>query len=51
MVKDKKNGQCFRADKLIEYHCGMMLDLKRFTKEEMENLERIMNEASSMMPE
>ncbi len=51
MVKDLKNGQCHRADKLIEDHCEKLLAKKGIKPEEKEKVERIMHEAGSMKPE
>jgi glycyl-tRNA synthetase (class II) len=51
MVKDKKNGQCHRADKLIEDHCEKLLAKKGIKQEEKEKIERILHDAGSMKPE
>lgn len=51
MVKDTKNGQCHRADKLIEEHCEKLLSKKGIKNEEKERIEHIMHDAGSMKPE
>lgn len=51
MVKDMKNGQCHRADKLIEEHCEKQLQKKGIKEEEKEKLHRIIADAGSMGPE
>lgn len=44
MVKDMKNGQCHRVDKLIEEHCEKLLK-KNLKAEEKEKITKIMHEA------
>jgi glycyl-tRNA synthetase len=51
MVKDMKNGQCHRADKLIEEFCEKQLQKKGIKEEEKEKLHRIIGDAGSMNQE
>jgi len=49
MVKDVKNGQCHRADKLIEEHCEKLLAKKNTKPEEKERLQIIIADAGAML--
>mmetsp|Transcript_39638 Transcript_39638/g.39220 ORF Transcript_39638/g.39220 Transcript_39638/m.39220 type:complete len:409 (+) Transcript_39638:16-1242(+) len=49
MVKDTKNGQCYRADKILEDHIDKVLQkkAKKMKQEEIEKLEKIKAQADS----
>jgi glycyl-tRNA synthetase len=50
MVKDMKNGNCHRADKLIEEHVEKVLSKKKDLKpEEKERIQKIGNDAGTMV--
>lgn len=51
MVKDTKNGQCHRADKLIEDHVEKLLTKKDLKPQDKEKYHQILTEAGSMKPE
>lgn len=52
MVKDLKNGQCHRADKLIEEHIEKMLAKKKdMQPDDRERLHKLANDAGSMKQE
>eukprot|EP00345_Euplotes_harpa_P010324 CAMPEP_0168347122 /NCGR_PEP_ID=MMETSP0213-20121227/18784_1 /TAXON_ID=151035 /ORGANISM="Euplotes harpa, Strain FSP1.4" /LENGTH=572 /DNA_ID=CAMNT_0008356115 /DNA_START=124 /DNA_END=1842 /DNA_ORIENTATION=+ len=53
MVKDVKNGQCYRADKLLEEHIQKVLNKKRkkMKEAEIKNLEMICAQADSYSQE
>lgn len=47
MVKDTKNGQCFRADHLLEAHLEKLCDSKKTTAEDKEKMQQIMNQVKT----
>lgn len=51
MVKDMKNGQCHRADKLIQEHCEKLLQKKGIKEEEKIAIQKIHTESDTMKPE
>lgn len=53
MVKDVKNGQCYRADKILEEHIDKVLakKAKKMKEEEIMNLETIKAQADSYSQE
>ncbi|XP_077966936.1 glycine--tRNA ligase-like [Styela clava] len=44
MVKDVKNGQCFRADHLLEGHLEKLCESKKTSEEEKGKMKNIMNQ-------
>lgn len=44
MVKDVKNGQCFRADHLLEGHLEKLCDSKKTSDEDKAKMQQIMNQ-------
>lgn len=44
MVKDLKNGQCFRADHLLEAHLEKLMDSKKTTEENKARISLIMKQ-------
>ena len=47
MVKDLKNGECFRADHLIEAHLEKLQNDKKTTDEVKEECSRLLNVVSA----
>ena len=50
MVKDVENGECYRADKLLEAHLENMMEDGTISKERREELQRIHIEADAYTP-
>ena len=52
MVKDVKNGQCHRADKLIDEAIGKMIAKdKKMTPEQKEKLQRVQQDCENYLAE